>query len=91
MKVYLLTQDEANDYDTYDSCIVVAKNEHDAKRIHPIDEYCWCDEKKKFGRYTQEGTWYSYADSWATHPDNVNVEEVSLSEYGLILSSFNAG
>ena len=35
MKLWLLSQDKNNDYDTYDSCVVVAENEEDAKKFAP--------------------------------------------------------
>ena len=39
MNLYLLTQEDASGYDTYDSCVVAAKNEEDAKQIVPRN--CW--------------------------------------------------
>lgn len=44
MKLYLLTQDVNNDYDTYDSAVVVAANEEEARNIHPSWGWgsgCW--------------------------------------------------
>jgi hypothetical protein len=35
MKLYLLKQNDNNDYDTYDSCVVCAENALDAITIHP--------------------------------------------------------
>ena len=35
MKLYLLVQLDNRNYDTFDSCIVCAKNAEDAKNIHP--------------------------------------------------------
>lgn len=35
MKLYLLSQDANNDYDTYDSCVVAAESEEDARLITP--------------------------------------------------------
>lgn len=37
MKLYLITQDINRDYDTYDSFVVCAKDEEDAKIIHELD------------------------------------------------------
>lgn len=39
MKLYKLTQDTHAGYDTYDSCVVVAENEDEARLIRP----CWSD------------------------------------------------
>lgn len=43
MNLYLLTQDENTGYDTYDSCVVVANNEEEARIISPsrFDNRTW--------------------------------------------------
>lgn len=78
--LYLLSQEENNDYDTYDSCIVVAESEEAARMIRPCGG--------EFG----DGSW----SSWATKPKNVKVRYVGIASKELksgsvILSSFNAG
>ena len=35
MKLYIISQDVNDDYDTYDSAVVAAESEEDAKTIHP--------------------------------------------------------
>ncbi|MDB4461341.1 hypothetical protein N9043_00160 [bacterium] len=35
MKLYLVSQEDNQGYDTFDSCLVYAKDETDAKTIHP--------------------------------------------------------
>lgn len=50
MKLYEIHQSVNNSYDTYDSAIVCAENEEEAKAIHPsgIDSCslnCWCGIK----------------------------------------------
>ena len=48
MKLYKIWQEVNNDYDTYDSAIVCAENEEEAKAIHPSNSggrYGWCDIK----------------------------------------------
>jgi len=43
MNLYLLSQDQNDDYDTYDSCIVAAADEESAKLITPGSwGYSWC-------------------------------------------------
>lgn len=37
MNIYLLSQTENNGYDTYDSCVVIAETEKEAKLIHPAN------------------------------------------------------
>ena len=44
MNLYKISQDENNDYDTYDSAIVAAETEDAAKRTHPSgDDTNWGD------------------------------------------------
>jgi hypothetical protein len=35
MKLWLISQTENNDYDTYDSAVVAAETEEDARQMHP--------------------------------------------------------
>jgi len=43
MNLYLISQDINDDYDTYDSVIVCAKTEKEARHIRPgSGEYSWC-------------------------------------------------
>lgn len=93
MKIYKLSQDENNDYDTYDSAIVVAENEEEAKRTHPNHEYYKYDEDgdeywiHNGGKKEECGSWCSL--------EHVKVEYVGEAKEGLkkgvLLSSFNAG
>ena len=79
MNIYLLTQNEVTGYDTYDSVVVAAKTETDAKSIHPIGDAAW-------------GYW---TGCWPRNPENVDAEligkAVKGTTSGVILSSFNAG
>ena len=48
LKLYRISQDVNKDYDTYDSAVVVAESEDDARRIHPCgieapwETWTWC-------------------------------------------------
>lgn len=44
MKLYLLTQTARSGYDTYDSAVVCAENEFQAKCVKVGDEYTWASE-----------------------------------------------
>ena len=83
MNLYRISQDENNDYDTYDSAIVCAKDEESARKIRP-DNATWEDVKRK-----------DYGDEWAIHPEQVTVELIGTAKddikEGVILASFNAG
>jgi hypothetical protein len=83
MKLWLISQGIRNGYDTFDSMVVAARTEEDARKMHPRstgDEgYCW--EKHNY--------------VWADSPDQVNVKYLGTAEpsmdEGVILASFNAG
>ena len=83
MKLWLIQQSENDDYDTYDSAIVAADTEDEAKRIHP-GGWDW-DENGDM--------WQSH--TWCKSPDAVTVTCVgragALVERGVLLASFNAG
>ena len=82
MFLYYVTQDENCGYDTYDSMIVAAKSEEDARLVHPAG-------------YTDLKAWKSRYSSWATSPDNVSVVLIGVAledqKEEVIIASFNAG
>lgn len=47
MKIYKLSQDVNNGYDTYDSAIVCAKDKEEARNIHVGDSDTWVVDVKK--------------------------------------------
>ena len=77
--LYLISQDENRGYDTYDSAVVVAESEEEARNTLPADWIQW-------------GESYS---PWVSSPDKVSVELVGTaakgSEKGVVCASFNAG
>lgn len=81
MNLYLLTQDEASGYDTYDSCIVAAESEEDAKTIR-------ADGEKITNKYKSYDTWASSADKVKAQLIGTATLEVVR---GVVLASFNAG
>lgn len=82
MNLYYLTQDSNNDYDTYDSVIVAAKSEDEARVIHPAGE-----PLPHWNPWEQS--------SWVPSPDLVKVYLIGTAiegtEQGVVLASFNAG
>ena len=84
MKLYLLSQTDQNDYDTFDSCVVAAKNEDDARMVHPYDKH-----------FPTVNNWLDTNYTWANKPENVNVTLIGTAikgtKRGVICSSFNAG
>lgn len=80
MNLYLLTQNENSGYDTYDSCVVAAENQDQARMIRPNDDQ-WSKD-------------YCIG-TWAYSPEKVKVTLLGLAvcgtEPGVICASFNAG
>ena len=81
MKLFLLTQTDNKGYDTYDSCVVCAENEDEAKNIdpngdpfEPSDSFC----------------------CWARTLKGIECEYIGEASEGIkkgtvIINSFNAG
>lgn len=84
MKLWLLSQDVNNDYYTYDSCVVAAETEEDARVIAPNGK-----RMPGWRGRTRRG-W-----AWARRPEQVTVKLIGTAEdgtpEGVILASFNAG
>lgn len=79
MKLWLISQNENSDYDTYDSAVVAAETEDAARNTHPGGNEDW---SRTYG-------------SWAKLPAAVMVkmigEAIEGTEAGVICASFNAG
>ena len=83
MNLYLISQDENEDYDTYDSAVVAAKDEQSARLTNPG----WMPEGEVW-----DGTVDGYSE-W-TNAGNVSVKLIGVSNSdvaGIICSSYNAG
>lgn len=100
MNLYLLTQDIVDGYDTYDSVVVVAESEEDAKTIHPSSSTKVFHDNQWWGIYAEQsgrgGQEYDLSDSsWPSTPEGVKViylgEAVATLERGVVCASFNAG
>lgn len=81
MKLYLISQHKNTAYDTYDSAVVVAHSEDDARNTHPS-----FDNRKGPQKYD--------IDTW-TKPEHVFVDEIGDAAphmlRGVVCASFNAG
>lgn len=85
MNLYLLMQDQIVDYDTYDSIIVCAENETDAKRIGPNGEIIPEIDPENIS-----------PDYWATSAEHVDCKFIGIAandipKNSVVLASFNAG
>ncbi len=83
MKLWLISQDVNDDYDTFDGAIVAAETELFARCIHPYGNLVeWEREQKSYG-------------CWAKSPDQVTAIQIGDAlpgqKPGVILGSFNAG
>lgn len=84
MKLYKIYRDNKIDWDTYDSAIVCAIDEYDARRIHPDKE-----DVESVDDIEKDGY-----DNWTTleHVQVAYIGEAKEGiERGVILASYNAG
>ena len=91
MNLYLLTQNENNGYDTYDSMVISAENENDAnflsyKKAYMLDQTF--DDNAIWRNYKLRN--YNYG-TWSKKPNIELISTTSLLEEGVVCSSFNAG
>lgn len=93
MNIYLISQSENNDYDTYDSAVVVAESEEEARDTHPSDGGMSYSMAEAYGSDSQK--WSYDFSTWASHPKNVEVQLIGKAspdmEKGVVCASFNAG
>ena len=87
MNLYLITQSENDEYDTYDSAVVVADSAEEAVNIHPDD-----GGDEAVARRSD----YWRCSVWASKPENVTAKFIGVADEELeggtvVLASFNAG
>lgn len=94
MKLYLLIQNYNKGYDTYDSCVVVAENEEDAKRISPDEYREFIDGDWAFvyqdGRWERDG-YGSWAPIEYVQAIHIGIAAPELEPGTVVCASFNAG
>lgn len=87
MKIYKISQNVNNDYDTYSDAVVFAENEDEARLIHPDGTYSYKEEEVNSTCDRNYGTW--------AKKEYVKVEYVGEahegSKVGVICASFHAG
>lgn len=93
MKLWLISQTENNDYDTYDSAVVAAETATAARRIHPGGREKYSEEHHSWGTKHGEKWWPD--TTWASRLGHVSVtligDALPSTEAGVICASFNAG
>jgi hypothetical protein len=96
MKLWLISQEVNNNWDTYDSAVVAANTEEEARLIYPDN---WDKSPKRWNGskwlwYLDDGRVLDYLSGSWTSPDNVQVQFLADGydgPAGTVLGSFNAG
>ena len=84
MKLFKISQDVNNDYDTFDEAIVCAESEEEAKKIHPGGGELYGDWD---GKKEQNGCWCAIEDVKVEYIGEAGPDMKS----GVVCASFNAG
>ena len=81
MKLWLISQNKNDGYDTFDSAVVAAETATDAQCIHPHGYiyYLWPTEEEKRHGWCEGGDDNSYG-VWADHPSEVTAEYLGESD-----------
>jgi len=91
MKLYLITQSANNGYDTYDSAVVAARTQEEARYTYPSEYYTWQEGQWRY----HNGVLRDWAPTDWAHPDDVTVTYLGTAKRGtkagVITASFNAG
>ena len=91
MYLYKLTLNTSIGYDMYDSAVVIASSEEEARTIHPNGRNRWDEEEASWNPNTN---YSGPIGSWGT-PDQVSAELIGTASSGevgdVVVSSFNAG
>jgi len=98
VNLYLVSQTVNDGYDTYDSAVVAAESEADARLIHPGDR-CQADVvNDRWIEHYSDGTLRvlpEFLQDWASRPSRVSVQLIGVAvegtEAGVICASFIAG
>ena len=98
MKLWLISQSENSNYDTFDSAVVAAETEEEARHTYPSFGE-WDRGTKRWNGskwlwHLQDGRVLYHSSSDWTSPDRVNVQFLAdgyQGDAGTICASFNAG
>jgi hypothetical protein len=95
VKLWLIYQDTNDAYDTYDSAVVAAETEEEARKTHPGSDSAYWDETRQSFYYRSTRVADFKLSNWAPHLDNVGVrllgDALPGTEAGVICASYNAG
>lgn len=101
MNLYLISQNDNRGYDTYDSAVVAAESEAQARAIHPngsvltranMDKDIW--EERDYYKQVWKPV-HECSNDWSSQPSRVSVTLIGTAvdgtSAGVICASFNAG
>jgi hypothetical protein len=95
MNLYLISQSVRRGYDTYDSAVVAARSEEEARGICPTSHQNQHHSKEEFEDSNRTNWEWAGGRSWAPDPSEVEVKLLGKAApktvKGVICSSFNAG
>ena len=91
MNIYLVSQNDNNDWDTFDSFVCYAPNEDEARRMLPDTGVLL----KPYEYWNNDGKHNNKYSTWAMNINAITVKllgsNAEIKESGIILASFNAG
>lgn len=89
MNIYLISQSTNDDYETYDSAVVIAENEEQAQKTHPEGQYT----NLKTGESIQRKEWSLHNWTEPKYVDVVLIGKALDTEFKprVVCASFNAG
>lgn len=92
MNIYKLSQTINENYDTFDSCVVIAENEKEAVKVHPNGYQNWDTRGQKLkSRYENFGI-YEWTEIEHIKVELIGIADESLdTEVKVVCASFNAG
>ena len=97
MYLWKVWQDEQSGWDTYDSMVVAAKTEDEARKIFPNEgcEIRWSETLNSWVWPINNNIERYDSSAWAADIENVKVKKIGTAEQnvkaGVIIASFNAG
>lgn len=84
MKIFLISQEANNGYDTFDAAVVCAPDELTARNMNPGN-----------GQPMTEATWQKSYSPWCSSLEQVRAQYLGEAEecakQGVVLASYNAG
>ena len=94
MNIYRIEQEANNEYDTFDSAVVIAASAEDARHTHPGDGSLFREKDSDSNKFS---AWNRQFGSWVSDPSLVKATRIGTVPENLdqtpqvVCASFNAG